>query len=316
MDKLEKIISNLESNNIETRQTNRNEENNYHFLKRLFIDNKSNFSFVQKLREHYHSLSYMKIVFSIISIWFLIGYIYGLQYYHYYLITNKPEMNNLEGMIKSVNSLIVIAQIFIPIFCLNAFLTLFSLLGPFLNPFKIFDRSGSKKIGKRKKYSNYLLNMYYRNFINRYTYNVIIDMLINYKSSYKNDLDILENIIKNRLFYNVDDLCPTIKEKSQCLKKQKSIIRFAIFIYNTYWHIKFDKQKVLFNRLLDIPEIQLANYQDIKQYKPLTDDSMIDMIIEKQDIMKMNKKDITKYFQEILNENDKKLSELLSKINS
>ena len=43
---------------------------------------------------------------------------------------------------------------------------------------------------------------------------------------------------------------------------------------------------------------------------------MIDMIIEKQDIMKMNKKDITKYFQEILNENDKKLSELLSKINS
>lgn len=316
MDKLEKIISNLESNNIETRQTNRNEENNYHFLTRLFIDNKSNFSFVQKLREYYHSLSYMKIVFSIISIWFLIGYIYGLQYYHYYLITNKPEMNNLEGMIKSVNSLIVIAQIFIPIFCLNAFLTLFSFLGPFLNPFKIFGRSGSKKIGKRKKYSNYLLNMYYRNFINRYTYNVIIDMLINYKSSYKNDLDILENIIKNRLFYNVDDLCPTIKEKSQCLKKQKSIIRFAIFIYNTYWHIKFDKQKVLFNRLLDIPEIQLANYQDIKQYKPLTDDSMIDMIIEKQDIMKMNKKDITKYFQEILNENDKKLSELLSKINS
>ena len=316
MDKIEKIVSNLESNNIETRQINRNEENNYHFLKRLFIDNKSNFSFVQKFREYYHSLSYMKIVFSIISIWFLLGYIYGLQYYHYYLITNKPEMNNLEGMIKSVNSLIVIAQIFIPIFCLNAFLTLFSLLGPFLNPFKFFDRSGFKKIVKRKKYSNYLLNMYYRNFINRYTYNVIIDMLINYKSSYKNDFDILENMIKNKLLYNVDDLCLTIKEKSQCLKKQKSIIRFAIFIYNTYWHIKFDKQKVLFNRLLDIPEIQLANYQDIKQYKPLTDDSMINMIMEKQDIMKMNKKDVFKYFQEILDENDKKLSELLSKINS
>ena len=63
--------------------------------------------------------------------------------------------------------------------------------------------------------------MYHRNFINRYTYNTIIDMLIKYKSSYKKDLDILENMIKNRLLYNVDDLCPIIKEKSQCLKKTK-----------------------------------------------------------------------------------------------
>ena len=43
---------------------------------------------------------------------------------------------------------------------------------------------------------------------------------------------------------------------------------------------------------------------------------MIEMIMEKQDIMKMNKKDITKHFQEILDENDRKLSELLSTINS
>ena len=124
-----------------------------------------------------------------------------------------------------------------PLLFLNMLLALFLFLGPFLNPFNFLESFISKKTVKRKKYSYYLLEMYHRNFINRYTYNTIIDMLINYKSSYKKDLDILENMIKNRLLYNVDDLCPIIKEKSQCLKKQKSIIRFAIFIYNSYLKI-------------------------------------------------------------------------------
>ena len=41
---------------------------------------------------------------------------------------------------------------------------------------------------------------------------------------------------------------------------------------------------------MNIPEIQLSNYKDIQRYKPLTDRNMIEMIMEKQDIMKMNKR--------------------------
>lgn len=50
-------------------------------------------------------------------------------------------------------------------------------------------------------------------------------------------------------------------------------------------------------------------------YKPLTDVDVINIIIKKYDIMKMKKRDVSKCFKKILNENDKKLSELLSKIN-
>ena len=142
-------------------------------------------------------------------------------------------------------------------------------------------------------------------------------MLNNYNPSYKKDLDILENLVKNGLVYNIDKLCLTIKEKSEYFKKHESIKDFALDHYHLRWKNKFDEQETIFNKILmNIPEIQLSNYKDIQQYKPLTDISMIEMIMEKNDVLKMNKKDILNHFQEILDENDKKLAELLSKINS
>ena len=74
MNKPSKIDNTLQVNNIETRQEN--EENNYHFLKRLFIDNKSNFSFVQKIQEYYHSYAYKQVIGAMILAWILIGYIW------------------------------------------------------------------------------------------------------------------------------------------------------------------------------------------------------------------------------------------------
>ena len=94
----------------------------------------------------------------------------------------------------------------------------------------------------------------------------IVDMLTNYHPSYKKDLDILENMVKNGLVYNINTLCPTIKEKSEYFEKHESIKSFASDRYHSRWKNKFDEQETIFNKMLmNIPEIQLSNYKDIQR---------------------------------------------------
>lgn len=248
---------------------------------------------------------------------FLIGLKCFLNYYHdYYLITNQPVTHHLQAWIDCVERTIIIINILIPIYTLWSLIVILNSCNPFIH-IKSLDIALPYHKFKKKKYSHYLLNMYQKDYITKYNITAIVDMLTNYNPSYKKDLDILENMVKNGLVYDIDTLCPTIKEKSEYFEKHESIKDFALDRYNSRWKNKFDKQETIFNKILmNIPEIQLSNYKDIQQYKPLTDVSMIDMMIEKQDVMKMNEKGILKHFQEILDENDKKLSELLSTINS
>lgn len=312
--KKQKVDETVESQNLEEKQ---NKEKNYHLLKKIFIENNdSNFSFIKKHQNHYFFYTTVKAFIAFGHAWFLIGLKCFLNYHHDYLITNQPVMNNLQAWIDYVERTISIINILIPIYILWSLIVIFNNYNPFIHIKSLAMALPYHKF-KKKKYSHYLLDMYQKDYITKYNMIAIIDMLTNYHPSYKKDLDILENMVKNGLVYNINTLCPTIKEKSEYFEKHESIKSFASDRYHSRWKNKFDEQETIFNKILmNIPEIQLSNYKDIQRYKPLTDRNMIEMIMEKQDIMKMNKKDITKHFQEILDENDRKLSELLSTINS
>lgn len=302
----------------DTIESNESKEKNYRLLKKIFIENNdSKFSFIKKHKDHYSFYAIVKAFIALGHVLFLIGLKCFLNYYHdYYLITNQPVTHHLQAWIDCVERTISIINILIPIYILWSLIVIFNNYNPFIH-IKSLDIALPYHKFKKKKYSHYLLNMYQKDYITKYNITTIVDMLTNYNPSYKKDLDILENLVKNGLVYDIDTLCPTIQEKSEYFEKHESIKSFALYHYNSHWHRKFDEQEAIFNKILmNIPEIKLSNYKDIQQYKPLTDNSMIDMIMEKQDVMKMNKKDILKHFQEILDENDRKLSELLSTINS
>lgn len=301
----------------DTIESNESKEKNYHLLKKIFIENNnSNFSFIKKHKNHYLFYATIQSFIALGYVCFLTGFKWLLNYYHNYLITSKPVMHNLQGMISSVEGFICIINVILPLYFLLVLKTFINYDNPFMH-IKSIDATLPYHKFKKKKYSHYLLDMYQKDYISKYNIIAIVDMLNNYNPSYKKDLDILENLIKNGLVYDINTLCPTIKEKSEYFEKHEAIKSFALGRYHSRWKNKFDEQETIFNKILmNIPEIQLSNYKDIQQYKPLTDRNMIEMIMEKQDIMKMNKKDITKHFQEILDENDRKLSELLSTINS
>lgn len=301
----------------DTIEPNESKEKNYHLLKKIFIENNdSNFSFIKKHENHYFFYTMVKALIAFGHVLFLIGLKCCLNYHHDYVITNQPVMNDLQAWIDYVERTISIINILIPIYILWSLIVIFNNYNPFMH-IKSLDIALPYHKFKKKKYSHYLLNMYQKDYITKYNITAIVDMLTNYNPFYKKDLDILENMVKNGLVYNLNTLCPTIKEKSEYFEKHESIKSFALGRYHSHWKNKFDEQETIFNKILmNIPEIQLSNYKDIQQYKPLTDSSMMEMIMEKHDVMKMNKKDILKHFQEILDENDKKLSELLSTINS
>ena len=301
----------------DTVETNDSKKKNYHLLKKIFIENNdSNFSFMKKHKNHYFFYVTIQVMINFGFFYFLVGFKWLLNYYHNYLITSKPVMHDLQGMISSVESFICIINVTLPLYFLFVLKALVNYHNPFMQ-IKSVDIALPYHKFKKKKYSHFLLDMYQKDYITEYNLIAIVDMLNNYNPSYKKDLDILENLVKNGLVYDVNTLCPTIQEKSEYFEKHESIKDFALGRYNSRWKNKFNEQESIFNKILmNIPEMQLSNYKDIQQYKPLTDVCMIDMIMEKQDVMKMNKKDILKHFKEILDENDKKLAELLSKINS
>ena len=313
-------VNGLKDDNVST--SNYIEDKNYHLLKRLFVENRnSKFSFFKKHQNNHLFYTFIRLLIACGYLSFMSGFKHFLIYIHHYLISNAPVIGYWKVLTLTLEySINIFNVIILPLCFIVVFKSLCNMIMfPSNQLIKFIDGNTNLPYHKfkKKKYSHYLLDMHQHGYIDQYNFIVISDMLMDYHPAYKKDLDVLEILIKNKLLFNVNDLCPIIKDKSQNLKKQCLIAFCAYFIYNNgCWHIKFKKQKRFFNKLLNVPEIKLSNYyKDIDQYSPITnDDDVVFTLIQKYHVSSIKIFDIPKYFKEILDENNQKLAELSSKI--
>ena len=314
-------LNGLKDDNVST--SNYIEDKHYHLLKRLFVENRnSKFSFFKKHQNNHLFYTCIRALIAGGYLFVMLGLYSLFKYGHHYLISNAPTIGNwqvvtltLEYLINIFN-IIILPLCFILVFKSFYNMAMFPNWNPKLIPLIDSNTNLSYHKFKKKKYSHYLLDMHQHGYIDQYNSMVIANMLMNYHPAYKKDLDVLENLIKNKLLFNINDLCQIIKDKSQSSKKYNTIMELAHFFYfNSSWKIKFNKQKRFFNQLLKTPEIKLSNYyKDIDQYAPITGYDVILAFIGKYHVSSIKIFDIPKYFKEILDENNRKLAELSSKI--